>query len=130
MPKPLYGLIPQCFPKHKRWALCEDYHDQLDEGNKAWLDRFNREFHDGSIRKGDDQAIHKSDEMRKKCYSRNNAQNRDLYSIKSCSGRLNFDLFGVGSVTHEEECLERVDDEAQAEHPLAMLANVLVDLET
>lgn len=56
------------------------------EGSQAakealeYLTKFNNEFHKGTTKKGDSEALHKTDELRKDCYARVNAKNRDVFS--------------------------------------------------
>jgi len=128
MGKPLYGLIPLCFPRHKRWAVGVDYHDQLSEDEKKWLDQFNREFHEGAVRRDDRGALHNTVPLRRDCYRRNNAQNRDLYGIKECCGRLDFELYGIGSDGHENRYASRIDAKENAASPLVLLALALLHL--
>lgn len=45
-----------------------------------WLSRFNNEFHKDLIRKGDKNALHKTDELRLDCHRRNYARRHDLYT--------------------------------------------------
>jgi hypothetical protein len=91
MSKKMYGLIPQAFPKNKRWAIDQDYIDGLSPEEKAWLAQFNNEYYGGKVKKGDNTALHNSDSLRKDCYARNNASNRDLYAIKECSNLVQSD---------------------------------------
>jgi hypothetical protein len=50
-----------------------------------WLAKFNNEYYNNTGLKDED-ALHSTDELRKDCYNRTNAANRDLYSISDCSG--------------------------------------------
>jgi hypothetical protein len=45
-----------------------------------YIAKFNNEFHKNVIRKGDDSSLHCTDELRRDCYARNNAMNRDLFT--------------------------------------------------
>jgi hypothetical protein len=76
-----YGLTSKWYSRAKRWAVDQDYVHKLSESERAWLDRFNREYHNGDLKKGDPCALHASDELRKDCYRRNNKTRRDLFSI-------------------------------------------------
>jgi hypothetical protein len=103
-----YGLFSNWYARNKQWAVDQDYFHKLTPEEARWLDRFNREYHAGDIRKGDPKAIHKSDELRKDCYYRNNKQNRDLLSIKSISGKLVTEVQLPGRDVDLDGALDRV----------------------
>lgn len=48
-----------------------------------FLTRFNNEFHKGVVKKGDPDALHKSDTARKECYAQNNRRNRDALNVNN-----------------------------------------------
>ena len=91
MSKKLYGLITQAFPKNKRWSIDQDYVESLSQSDKEWLAQFNNEYYGGKVKKGDTTALHNTDDLRQDCYRRNNLSNRDLLSIKECSGLIEID---------------------------------------
>lgn len=101
-----YGLYPGWYRKTKRWAVDQDYVEKLSPREKAWLDRFNREYHAGDLRKGDPENIHSTDELRKDCYRRNNWQNRDLFSQKNAIGMVSGDVEQIGV---ENDLVEKID---------------------
>lgn len=74
------GLDPSVNSR-KRWEyMDQDYIDQLTDKEKEWLSNFNEEFIGANLKhKG--KIFHKSKKDRKACYDRNNARNRDLYSL-------------------------------------------------
>lgn len=88
--KKLMGLEPKTFPKNKQWAIDQDYYHLLCPLDKEWMSKFNNEFYGGKIKKGDPTALHNTDDLRKECYNRNNAANRDTYAIKNGVGCLDF----------------------------------------
>lgn len=45
-----------------------------------YLTKFNNEFHKNVIKKGDETALHSTDELRRDCYARENARNRDVFT--------------------------------------------------
>ena len=47
----------------------------------AYITKFYNEYYRNVIKKGDEKALHNTDELRKSCYSRTNARNRDLMSM-------------------------------------------------
>lgn len=66
-------------------AGCEESRKALE-----WLTKFNNEYHKDVVKKGDKEALHKTDEMRKDCHRRNYARRNDLYTsvrlVKNLSG--------------------------------------------
>jgi len=46
----------------------------------AYITKFNNEYYKNVIKKGDESALHASDELRGDCYARNNARSRDLFN--------------------------------------------------
>lgn len=93
-----WGLEVNSFPKHKRWAVDQDYTDKLSEEEKQWLSQFNEEFYKNKVKKNDPKALHNTDKLRKDCYSRENAANRDLYAVKA-TGNM---IVGDSTITDEE----------------------------
>lgn len=110
-----YGLFRRWYPKPKQWAVDQDYAHKLSAADRAWLDRFNREYHAGDLRAGDPKSVHASlgplfeYAMRKDCYARNNKQNRDLLSLKSAAGLLRPEDAGIASSISEREIVESID---------------------
>jgi len=49
----------------------------------TYITKFNNEFHKNVIKKGDPNALHNTDELRKDCYARENAKNRDIMSVQN-----------------------------------------------
>lgn len=100
--KKTVGLEEKTFPKNKRWQLDQDYIEDLKNqaesenpylANQAkealdFMSKFNDEYYGGKVKAGDETALHNTEELRKDCYNRNNASNRDAYSIRECSGRI------------------------------------------
>jgi hypothetical protein len=79
------GLVREVHPK-PRWEYIDfDYTDKLSEKEKEYLSNFNEEWLSGNFNhKG--KKFHKTKADRKKCYDRNNARNRDIYSINRTHG--------------------------------------------
>jgi hypothetical protein len=80
------GLEVYSFPKHKQWAVDQDYIMSLSAEEKQWLSKFNEEFYKNKVTKGSTTDLHSTDTLRKDCYARENAANRDLYAIKATGG--------------------------------------------
>lgn len=47
-----------------------------------YLHKFNSEFHKNVVKKGDKSALHRSKKLRRDCYARENARNRDVLSMR------------------------------------------------
>ena len=74
-----YGLRQRAFKPARRWAVDNlDYARTLPAEERAWLERFNREFYDADFRGAE--PLHASDELRKSCYSAQNSAYRDVMS--------------------------------------------------
>lgn len=58
------------------------YTDQASIDALDYITKFNNEFHKNVIKKGDTNALHNTDELRKDCYARENARNRDIMSVE------------------------------------------------
>lgn len=50
-----------------------------------YIAKFNNEFHKNVIKKNDNKSLHNTKSLRRECYSRENARNRDIMSIGSYS---------------------------------------------
>ena len=81
-----FGLEVKSFPKHKQWRVDQDYVKTLSPEEKAWLNKFNQEYYRNRFSKEGD--LHNSPELKRACYSNENAANRDLYSIKDVGGAM------------------------------------------
>ena len=75
------GLETKSFPKHKQWAVDQDYTKKLSKEETEWLGRFNQEYYRNRF-ESTEKDLHNSPELKKACYSNENARNRDLYAIK------------------------------------------------
>jgi hypothetical protein len=99
-----FGLEVRSFPKHKQWKVDQDYAKQLSPEEREWLGKFNQEYYRNRFTKEDN--LHDTPELKRACYSNENASNRDLYSIKQVSGLINSQ-----SWLEEDEELEVLDYE-------------------
>lgn len=86
--KDTINLFPDFYPKFLRWAVDQDYLDRLGPKEKAWLSKFLTEYYKASAKKGDPDALHNTDELRRKTYQTSNAMRRDLYTILEFTGKL------------------------------------------
>lgn len=64
-----------------RWANDADYLAKLSPAELEWYEQFADEYYNGTIKKGDEKAIHKTDAQRKDCYQRKNFANNDVYGL-------------------------------------------------
>lgn len=75
-----------------RFELLEfDYKDKLNKKQKDWLNKFNEEYVNASLdSKNLSKNLHNTDKLKKDCYNRNNARNRDILNRGKASGTLNY----------------------------------------
>ena len=59
-----------------------EWTDQVSMDALAYITKFNNEFHKNVIKKGDNNALHNTDALRKQLYARENARNRDITSLQ------------------------------------------------
>lgn len=86
--KPFIALDRWVYPKNIQWMIDMDYIDKLSDAEKQWLCKFVAEYHNANVKKGDRKALHKTVKLRQDCYSRKNAQNRDMMSILNSQGKM------------------------------------------
>lgn len=79
------GLVKEVNPKTRWEYLDQDYIDKLSPKEKEWLSNFNEEYLSGNF-KHPGKKLHKTTKERRECYTRNNARNRDLYTINRTKG--------------------------------------------
>lgn len=79
------GLHPELHPR-TRWEMFDqDYLDKLTPEEKLWLSNFNEEYVGGNFNHKEGDVLHTTQELKRDCYSRNNARNRDYYAINRSS---------------------------------------------
>ena len=108
-----YGLEVKSFPKHKQWAVDQDYIKDLSPADQDWLGKFNQEYYRNRVTKGSKTALHNTDALRESCYSRENSANRDLFAIKSVGSAIVGDSTVVDEDGNAESMIDRIADEAQ-----------------
>lgn len=71
-----------------RYELIDyDYINALSEKDKKWLNDFTEEYVNASLdSKNLENNFHNTNELKKDCYSRNNARNRDILTRAKASG--------------------------------------------
>lgn len=75
-------------PKNIQWMHDFDYLRKLPPKEQEFMAKFIREFVNGNVKKGDRKALHKTAKLRRDCYQKKNAQNRDLMSILNSGGKM------------------------------------------
>jgi len=64
-----------------------DYINQLSSKDKAWLDKFTKEYVNASLdSRNPKKNLHNTPELKKDCYDRNNSRNRDILTRAKASG--------------------------------------------
>ena len=64
-----------------------DYIDKLSEEEKKWLNDFNTEWLGANLNESK-KLMHNTKALRKDCFDRNNARNRDIYGRSRVGGKL------------------------------------------
>lgn len=88
------GLNKNLFSKVKQEYHDVDYADKLGETDKAWLSQFMEEYLGAQLHKPtlknkyNKGPKHRNKKLRKDCYDRNNARQRDIYGLSKATGRL------------------------------------------
>ena len=81
------ALKPELNLKSRYELIDYDYVDKLSEGDKAWLNKFTEEYVNASLDSENlENNFHCTDELKKDCYRRNNARNRDILTRAKASG--------------------------------------------
>ncbi len=62
-----------------------DYVDQLSDKDKEWLNTFTEEYTNANFNHGK-KVLHKTKALKKNCYDRNNARNRDILTRSKAAG--------------------------------------------
>lgn len=79
------GLVREVNPKTRWEHIDHDYLDKLSDKEKEWLSNFNEEYLSGNFNhKG--KKLHRTKKEKRECYSRNNARNRDWFTINRTKG--------------------------------------------
>lgn len=99
-----------------RYELISDYDylDKLSEKEKAWLNKFTKEYVNTEFDlKKKRSNLHKSDKLRKDCYNRNNARNRCVWTKCKASGKFSsieeVPQKTIDNENYEEYLLNRID---------------------
>lgn len=87
--------------------------DKLNDKEKAWLNKFANEYIGADFR-GKGKALHNTRELKRDCYSKNNAANRDILTKVKAAGSLVYleDMNkSVFNNTNEDDIIENIDKE-------------------
>lgn len=79
------GIIFRSRVKKRNWQIDYDYIEKLTPEMQKYLEKFTAEFYGGSFGKD---PLHRTEELQRDCFNRNNRTNRDLYNHLQCTGRL------------------------------------------
>lgn len=81
------GSAKEFIDEQLSWELLKrieasNWTDQEAMDALAYITKFNNEFHKNVVKKNDPNALHNTDKLRKDCYNRENARNRDVMSVE------------------------------------------------
>lgn len=107
MSKKRFGLEVNTFSKTKKWQVDQDYAHTLDDANKDWLSKFNQEYYKCHF-EGGEESLHSTPELRKSCYSADNASRRCILGLKDAIGSI--DRIEVSNDGVEVSVLDKVAD--------------------
>jgi hypothetical protein len=79
------ALDPSLNLKTRTDLIDYDYVNKLTDKEKAWLNKFTQEYVNAGNLTKENKPLHKSKELRKDCYDRNNARNRCQYTRQKAS---------------------------------------------
>lgn len=81
-----YAALDPAFNLKTRTDLIDyDYINKLSEREKKWLNKFTQEYVNAGKLNKKDRPLHKTKELKKDCYDRNNARNRCQYTRQKAS---------------------------------------------
>jgi len=110
------ALKPELNLKSRYELIDYDYIKKLSEEEKDWLNKFTEEYVNASINTEDlSKNLHNTEELKKDCYKRNNARNRDILTKAKISGNhVSIDEMFVKKkslkVDAEETLLDKIDN--------------------
>lgn len=89
-----------------------DYIDKLSDDEKKWLNKFTEEYTNASFN-NNKKPLHKTNKLRKDCYDRNNARNRDIMSRSKAKGD---GLLYIEDLKKEVNTIEFKEDDLIAQY--------------
>ena len=109
------ALRPELNLKTRYELIDYDYIDKLSEDEKEWLNKFTEEYVNASLdTKNLQNNFHNTEQLKKDCYSRNNARYRDILTrAKACGNYISIDHLLLNKksikINSEENLLENFD---------------------
>lgn len=88
--RPKFANLDPNYNLRSRWEQTADvaeYANKLDYESKTWLNKFMGEYVNGSFEKKNENNIQKTKKLKKDCYDRNNARNRDILTKAKAMGK-------------------------------------------
>lgn len=110
------ALKPELNLKSRYELIDYDYINSLSDQEKKWLNQFTEEYVNASLDTNMlDNNLHNTDNLKKDCYRRNNARNRDILTRAKASGNhISTDELLLNNkaikMDNEEELLNKIDD--------------------
>mgnify|MGYP003345048021 CR=1 FL=1 len=81
------ALKPELNLKSRYELIDYDYVHKLSEEEKKWLNKFTEEYVNASLNTEDlNSNLHNTTDLKRDCYRRNNARNRDILTRAKASG--------------------------------------------
>lgn len=103
------ALKPELNLRSRYELIDYDYVDKLSDKDKEWLNTFSEEYINANFNHGK-KILHKTQPLKKNCYDRNNARNRDILTRAKAAG----DVLYLEEIKETEkglkEYLDEVDD--------------------
>jgi hypothetical protein len=113
------NLTKNLYSKIKQQFFDIDYIDKLSDKEKEWLNHFMGEYLNANLKEGK-KKLHRTKALKKDCFDRNNARNRDIYGRSRVGGKLDsLDEQLIAKLEEEhldEEFEERVIDKIDNEN--------------
>jgi hypothetical protein len=117
------GLNKHLFSRVKQEYHDYDYIDKLSEKEKQWLSTFTEEYL-GARLNHKNKKLHRTKKLKRDCFNRNNARQRDTYAIARATNAL---IYAEGPVEpsdlymSEDDIIELLDTERERELQYAEL---------
>lgn len=120
------GLNKNLFSKVKQEYHDIDYVDKLDDEAKKFMSQFMEEHLGANLdekrhkKKYNKKVMHKTKKLKKDCFDRNNARQRDIYGLSKATGKLeDYNTPGVSDYLDslcekanvEEQLIDKIDSE-------------------
>ncbi len=110
------NLNKQVNLKSRQQLLDYDYLSKLTHKEKKWLDKFSKEYINASLdAKKLEKNLHNTPKLKKDCYDRNNARNRDLFFKLEMGGVFDHEILEKDILSYEieNELIKKIDEDNQ-----------------